>query len=127
MGLEKERRLQREGKGKLDPHDLAVLEKKGASLLRKISCEPVPVNAAEHYARIKVDYQSRLRDRQRRKQAGKEDGAPRDEGGKAHKPKGLDENDFWIAATCLAWGVRLVTRDKGFEHIENLMVDDWTV
>jgi len=38
----------------------------------------------------------------------------------------LDENDLWIAATALAMGAALITRDSHFEQIEGLSVQDWT-
>jgi predicted nucleic acid-binding protein len=40
--------------------------------------------------------------------------------------KVLDENDLWIAATALATGATLITRDGDFQQIEGLSVQDWT-
>jgi predicted nucleic acid-binding protein len=34
----------------------------------------------------------------------------------------LDENDLWVAATALALGARLVSRDADFAGIEGLPV-----
>ncbi len=34
----------------------------------------------------------------------------------------LGENDAWIAATALAWGKRLITRDQRFEDVKRLTV-----
>jgi len=34
----------------------------------------------------------------------------------------LGENDAWIAATALAWGKRLITRDKRFDDVKRLTV-----
>ena len=36
--------------------------------------------------------------------------------------KQVDENDLWIAATALALGATLVTRDTDFNGIEGLMI-----
>jgi len=63
-------------------------------------CEPVPDSSGEHYARAKL--------------ARQRSGLP------------LDENDLWIAATALALGATLVTRDNDFRHIDGLTVDNWT-
>jgi tRNA(fMet)-specific endonuclease VapC len=38
----------------------------------------------------------------------------------------LDENDLWIAATALALGATLVTRDSDFRSVEGLSRTDWT-
>ena len=34
----------------------------------------------------------------------------------------MPENDMWIAATALANDMTIITQDKHFEHIQNLMV-----
>jgi len=39
----------------------------------------------------------------------------------------LDENDLWIAATALALGAILISRDSDFQYIEGLKVEDWTL
>jgi predicted nucleic acid-binding protein len=72
------------------------LEMKAQRLLDALTCEPIPPAAGDHYASVKVA-------RQRR-------GLP------------LDENDLWIAATALAIGATLVTRDSDFRQIEGLAV-----
>jgi predicted nucleic acid-binding protein len=70
------------------------LEARAANLFADLNCEPIPVLAAERYARLKAS-QQRL-------------GLP------------LDENDLWIAATALAIGATLVTRDTDFQSIQGL-------
>lgn len=44
--------------------------------------------------------------------------------GASGRPAG--ENDLWIAATALAHGTVLVTRDAGLAALPGLRVDDWT-
>lgn len=61
---------------------------------------PVHQEAGNHYARVK-------RKRQRK-------GLP------------LDENDLWIAATALALGAVLISRDSDLQQIDGLTVEDWT-
>jgi predicted nucleic acid-binding protein len=39
----------------------------------------------------------------------------------------LNDNDLWIAATALAQGDLLVTRDQIFSRIAGLQVEDWSV
>jgi predicted nucleic acid-binding protein len=39
----------------------------------------------------------------------------------------MDDNDLWIAATALAEGAILVTRDKDFSRFPSLALQDWTV
>jgi predicted nucleic acid-binding protein len=38
----------------------------------------------------------------------------------------LSDNDLWVAATTIAHGGLLVTRDKGFSQIPGLQVEDWS-
>lgn len=76
------------------------LEVKAAKLFTVLPCEPVPEAAGDYYARIKLTRQQR---------------------GLA-----LDENDLWIAATTLALGAVLISRDSDFQRIEGLTVNDWT-
>ena len=38
----------------------------------------------------------------------------------------IAENDLWIAATALALGATLVTRDGDFDGIEGLTVENWS-
>jgi predicted nucleic acid-binding protein len=77
-----------------------ALEAKAQKLFAVFPCEPVPDSSGEHYARAKL--------------ARQRSGLP------------LDENDLWIAATALALGATLVTRDNDFRHIDGLTVDNWT-
>jgi predicted nucleic acid-binding protein len=76
------------------------LEVKAARLFDALVCEPVPEIAADHYARIKT--------------AANAKGLP------------LDENDLWIAATAMAIGATLVTRDRDYEAVAGLVVTDWS-
>ncbi len=76
------------------------LAEKAANLFAVVPAAAVPENAAEHYASIKVTRQ--------------------------RKGLALDENDLWIAATALAWGATLISRDSDFRGIDGLTVDDWT-
>lgn len=69
-------------------------------MLARIPCEPIPVSAAEVYARIKVQT----------RRAG----------------ASLDENDLWIAATALVLGAVLITSDTDFARVQGLRVEDWT-
>jgi tRNA(fMet)-specific endonuclease VapC len=75
------------------------LEAQAAALFEAIPCEPVPVTASDHYAAVKVA----------RERAGLT----------------LDENDLWIAASALALGAVLVTRDTDFARIDGLPVENW--
>ena len=70
------------------------LEGKAMKLFAVLPCEPVPAAAAERHAEVKTSQQRR--------------GLP------------LDENDLWIAATALALGATLVSRDSDFQAIETL-------
>ena len=76
------------------------LETKAARLFEAILCEPVPEAAGDQYARIKnVTFAK---------------GLP------------LDENDLWIAATTLAFGATLVTRDSDYGAVDGLAIADWS-
>ncbi len=77
-----------------------ALEAKAATLFAVIPCEPVPEAAGDHYASVKLSRQQ--------------------------KGLMLDENDLWIAATALALGAVLVSRDSDFQQISGLTVEDWT-
>jgi predicted nucleic acid-binding protein len=72
------------------------LEETGRQFLAVLRCEPVPERAADFYAAVKLARQQR--------------GLP------------LDENDLWVAATALALGATLVSRDRGFGGIDGLPV-----
>lgn len=76
------------------------LETKAKHILDATYCEPVPEAAADHYARIKSQCETK--------------GVP------------LDENDLWIAATALALEATLVSRDTDFHAVDGLSVVDWT-
>ena len=78
----------------------ARLADRAMQLLSAISCEAVPEDAGDHYARIKI----------------------------ASQRKGLvlDENDLWIAATALSLAGTLVSRDSDFWRVDGLNVADWT-
>jgi predicted nucleic acid-binding protein len=77
------------------------LEAKATKLFAILPCQPVPEAAGDHYATVKLT-------RERRGLA-------------------LDENDLWIAATALALGAVLISRDSDFQQIDGLTVEDWTV
>ena len=69
-------------------------------ILGAITCEPVPVGAADEYASIKAAVE--------------------------RKGAALDENDLWIAATAIHFGATVVTRDMDYGKIDALSVLDWT-
>jgi predicted nucleic acid-binding protein len=72
------------------------LEEVGRQFLALIRCEPIPEHAGDFYAALKA----------------------------ARRQRGLtlDENDLWVAATVLALGATLVSRDSDFALIESLRV-----
>lgn len=72
------------------------LEEMGNQFLGAFHCEAVPERAGDFYASVKLA-------RQRRGLA-------------------LDENDLWVAATALALGATLVSRDADFASIDGLSV-----
>ena len=77
------------------------LASKAAKLFPVIYCEAVPEVAGDLYARIKLTRQQ--------------------------KGLSLDENDLWIAATAMAPGAVLITRDSDFANIDGLTVSDWSI
>ncbi len=72
------------------------LEETGPRFLAAFHCESIPARAADFYANIKL--------------------APQQRG------LTLDENDLWVAATALAIGATLVSRDGDFGRIDGLSV-----
>jgi predicted nucleic acid-binding protein len=76
------------------------LKVKASNLFAVLPCEPVPKAAGDYYVRIKLLHQ--------------------------HKGLTLDENDLWIAATTLALGAVLVSRDSDYHKIDELKVEDRT-
>jgi tRNA(fMet)-specific endonuclease VapC len=74
----------------------AELEVKAHRLLAALPCEAIPQAAGDHYANVKLTQQQR--------------GVP------------LDENDLWLAATALAIGATVVSRDTDFQRIEAVNV-----
>ena len=77
------------------------LEAKAAKLFAVVPCESVPEAAGDHYAQVKIT--------------------------RARKGLAMDENDIWIAATALALGATLVSRDRDLQQVDGLTVADWTV
>ena len=75
----------------------AALENAARRLFASIPCEPVPESAGDHYAAIKL-----LRQRQ---------------------GLSLDENDLWIAAPAMALNATLVSRDRDFNDIQGLRIE----
>jgi predicted nucleic acid-binding protein len=76
-------------------------EHQSAVIFAIIHCDPLPPQAAPHYARLKIHCQ--------------------------RHGLALDENDFWIAATAIATNAVLVTRDKDFNNVPGLTLQDWSV
>ncbi len=72
------------------------LEETGRQFLAAVRCEPIPERAGDFYATVKLARQQR--------------------------GLTLDENDLWIAATALALGATLVSRDSDFGSIDGLTV-----
>lgn len=72
------------------------LEEAGRQFLTAVRCEPVPEHAGDFYAAVKLARQQR--------------------------GLTLDENDLWVAATALALGATLVSRDRDFGRIDGLAV-----
>jgi predicted nucleic acid-binding protein len=74
----------------------AELEETGHQFLNALRCEPIPERAGDFYATVKLTRQQR--------------------------ELTLDENDLWVAATALALGAKLVSRDSDFGDIPGLSV-----
>ena len=72
------------------------LEETGRQFLALLRCEPIPQQAGDFYAAVKLARQQR--------------------------GLTLDENDLWVAATALAPGATLVSRDADFGGIDGLPV-----
>lgn len=72
------------------------LEETGRQFLAVFRCEPIPERAGDFYAAVKLARQQR--------------------------GLTLDENDLWVAATALALGATLVSRDADFGGIDGLPV-----
>ena len=77
------------------------LKLKADKLFATVPCEVIPEVAGDHYANAKIACQG--------------------------KGLNLDENDLWLAATAMAEGAALVTRDNDFQQIDGLSVVDWAV
>ena len=73
---------------------------KAQPYLDEIDCQPVTTDVADRYADLKVDCE--------------------------RSGRAIAENDLWIAATALALGATLVTRDTDFNGIEGLAVENWS-
>lgn len=85
------------GMGRLAPgRRRAELEEKAAKLFAVLPCEPIPAVAGDWYANVKISQQ--------------------------RHGLTLDENDLWIAATTIAIGATLVSRDRDFRAVEGLAV-----
>jgi tRNA(fMet)-specific endonuclease VapC len=75
------------------------LETEAVNVFRYVECVVVTEAAADQYAFIKAESQTR--------------GTP------------LDENDLWIAATALSLNATLVSSDADFKRIAALKVESW--
>lgn len=74
----------------------AQLEEEGRECFAALPCEPIPERAGDSYAALKLVRQQR--------------------------GLTLAENDLWVAATALALGATLVSRDRDFVGIDGLLV-----
>lgn len=41
------------------------------------------------------------------------------------KGRPIPENDIWIAATAMLYNLTLITRDRHFEEVEDLLTESW--
>jgi predicted nucleic acid-binding protein len=76
--------------------DARKLEGEGRECFAALPREPIPERAGDSYAALKLVRQKR--------------------------GLTIDENDLWVAATALALGATLVSRDHDFEGIDGLSV-----
>jgi len=76
------------------------LKTKADLVLAAVPCEPVPAAAADIYATTRYAVEG--------------------------KGLAIDDNDLWIAATTVAIGAVLVSRDQDFTQIPGLPLEDWT-
>jgi predicted nucleic acid-binding protein len=76
------------------------LEANATAVFAIVPCEPIPETAGDYYAEVRLN--------------------------REQKGLALNENDCWIAATALALGAVLVTRDTDFAQIDGLQIEDWT-
>lgn len=89
------------GIGRLPPGQRRLrLEKRAAKAFDLLPCEPVPATAGDIYAQVRIEQEQ--------------------------KGLSLGTNDLWIAATTLALGATLVSRDSDFARIHGFPVEDWT-
>lgn len=79
----------------------AALDSRAQGILSAFQVEPVNPLVAESYGRLKANLES--------------------------QGLNLNDNDVWIAATALALGHLLITRDQVFSQIPGLLVEDWSV
>lgn len=77
------------------------LEVRAHNILAAIRIEAVTEQIADVYGRLKVSLES--------------------------QGLNVNDNDLWIAATALAAGHLVVTRDQVFTRIPGLQVEDWSV
>jgi predicted nucleic acid-binding protein len=77
------------------------LQLRADKVLYGLKCFDIPEDAGDQYAAVKL----------------------------ATRIKGyaLNENDLWIAATTLALGATLITRDSDFSRVPGLLIRDWSI
>jgi tRNA(fMet)-specific endonuclease VapC len=74
------------------------LEARAQTILAALVIEPVTEQVADTYGRLKASLE--------------------------RQGLSLDYNDLWIAATAIAQGSLLITRDQGFSQVAGLQVED---